>query len=209
MKSLATDDYTNTLKKILERISPADGKYICKVVYRDPFTDIYSILLIIYILILGGFLLWPFDFVSLVKNDARWIGNPTGIEFLKTGQAESKSSTRELYDRLVKGRGLTLEMWLQTEDLNQFGPARILSYSKNPGLRNFTIGQSRDKLVVRLRTTKTNPNGMIPHLIIGDVFKYRRLQHIGSKVWYQYHTRNKSWIAYTFPLQPEMPAAQE
>ena len=151
MKTRATDNYTNKLKKILERLSPEDGKYICRFVYRDPFTDLYSILLIIYVLILGGFLLWPFDFVSLVKNDTHWLKSSTGIEFLKTGQAESKSSTREFYDRMVKGRGLTVEMWLQTEDLNQSGPARILSYSRNTDLRNFTVGQSRDKLVVRLR----------------------------------------------------------
>ena len=178
MKSRATNDYTNKLKDIIWKLSPEDGQYICKAIFRDPFTDIYSILLIIYVLILAGFLLWPFDFVSLVKNDARWIGNSTGIEFLKTGQAESKSSTREFYDRLVKGRGLTLEMWLKTEDLNQFGPARILSYSRDTGLRNFTVGQSREKLVFRLRTTETSLNGTVPHLIIGDIFNYRDLQHI-------------------------------
>ena len=127
---------------------------------------------------MGIFLLWPFDFISQVKNDARWLRNSNGIEFMKNGQALSESPTGEFFNRLVKGKGLTLELWLQTEDLNQFGPARILSYSINPALRNFTIGQSRDELVVRLRTTGTNLNGTNPHLIIGDVFNYLRLQHI-------------------------------
>ena len=177
MKSWTADN-SNRLKKIIDRLSAEDGKYICRVIYRDPFTDIYSILLIIYVFILGFFLLWPFDFVSLIRNDARWIGNSKGIEFLKIGQAVSNSPTQEFFDRLVKGSGLTLELWLKTEDLNQTGPARILSYSINTGLRNFTIGQSRDKLVVRLRTTETDLNGMNPHLIIGDTFNYESLQHM-------------------------------
>ena len=177
MKSWTVDN-SNRLKKIIGKLSTEDGKYICRIIYRDPFTDIYSILLILYVFLLGGFLLWPFDFVSSVRNDARWIGNSKGIEFLKTGQAVSNSSTQEFFDRLVKGSGLTVELWLQTEDINQSGPARILSYSKDTDFRNFTIGQSRDQLVVRLHTTETSPNGTNPHLIIEDVFNYKGLQHM-------------------------------
>jgi len=134
--------------------------------------------LIIYVFILAIFLLWPFDFVFFVKNDVRWIGNSNGLEFLKHGQAVSQSSTQEFFDRLVKGKGLTLELWLQTEDLNQSGPARIFSYSKNPMLRNFTVGQSRDKLVVRLRTTETTLNGTDPQLVIADTFNAIGLQYL-------------------------------
>jgi VanZ family protein len=79
---------------------------------------------------------------------------------------------------MVKGSGLTLELWIETEDLKQSGPARILTYSLNPAARNFTIGQSYDQLVVRLRTTETSLNGMNPHLIIGDTFNYPSLQHV-------------------------------
>ena len=135
-------------------------------------------MLIIYVFILGIFLLWPFDFISRVKNDARWLGNSNGIEFTKNGQALSESSTAEFFDRLVKGKGLTLELWLQTEDLKQSGPARIFSYSTNPILRNFTVGQSRDKLVVRIRTTKTNLNGTNPQLVMVDAFNSRSLQQV-------------------------------
>lgn len=135
-------------------------------------------MLIIYVLILAGFILWPFDFYVYAKNDARWIGNSKGIEFPETGQAVSNSSTQEFFDRMVRGSGLTLELWIKTEDQNQFGPARILSYSIDPGARNFTIGQSSDQLVIRLRTTETSLNGMNPHLIIDDTFNYPFLQHV-------------------------------
>ena len=131
----------------------------------------------IYVFIMGVFLLWPFDFL-FARNDARWIGESKGIEFLEIGQAMSKSSTQEFFDHLVKGSGLTLEMWLQTEDLSQSGPARILSYSINPMLRNFTIGQSWDQLVVRLRTTETSLNGTKPHLTVDHAFNDKCLQHM-------------------------------
>lgn len=171
-------DNTNRLKKIVDRLSTEDEKYICRVICRDPFTDIYSILLATYVFILVVFLLWPFDFVSFSKNDARWIKNSNGIEFLKMGQAMSISSPQKFIDRLVKGKGLTLEAWIKTEDLYQSGPARIFSYSIDIVSRNFTLCQLRDKLVFRLRTTETNLNGMNPHLIIGDIFNDRSLRHM-------------------------------
>jgi len=171
-------DNINRLKKIVKKISAEDGKYICKVIYEDPLSDIYPILLILYVIILGFFLLWPFDFISSVRNDARWIKNSKGLEFLKKGQAVSNSSTQEFYDRLVKGNGLTLEMWTQTENLNQIGPAKIISYSIDPPLCNFTVGQWRDKLIVQLRTTKTNIDGTNPHLVIPDIFTSQSLKHM-------------------------------
>ena len=134
--------------------------------------------MLIYVLLLGVFLLWPFDFIFKVKNDVRWIGNSKGLEFLGTGQAVSDSSTQGLFNRLVKGNGLTLEVWLQTEDLNQAGPARIISYSKNKESCNFMIGQAWDKLIVRFRTTKTRLNGTTPHIVIVDTFNHRNMQHV-------------------------------
>ena len=42
---------------------------------------------------------------------------------------------------------------------NQAGPARIISYSKNFSLRNFTIGQQGNGLVLRVRTPFNGENG--------------------------------------------------
>ena len=166
------------LRNILNKLPAEDGKYICRFIYSDPLAGIYWLLLIIYVCILAGFLLWPFDFDLYLKNDARWIKNARGIEFPGTGQAVSNSSTQEFFDHMVRGSGLTLELWLETEDQNQFGPARILSYSIDPALRNFTIGQSSDRLVIRLRTTETSLNGMNPHLIVNSTFDNQSLQHV-------------------------------
>jgi VanZ family protein len=177
LKSWTTEE-TGRLKKIIEKLSPEDGEFIWRIIHRDPLKGIYIKLMLIYVLLLGVFLLWPFDFIFKVKNDARWIGNSNGIEFLGAGQAVSDSSTQELFDRLVKGSGLTLEVWLQTEDLNQAGPARIISYSINKELSNFTLGQAWDKLIVRFRTTRTRLNGTTPHIVIIDTFSHRNMQHV-------------------------------
>ena len=99
----------NRLIKIISELSDEDGKYICRVIHRDHLADISLKLLIIYVFILGGFLLWPFDFLYSVKNDARWIGNSDGIEFVKMGQAASNSSAKKIFDRLVNGKGYLMK----------------------------------------------------------------------------------------------------
>ena len=120
-------DRDKRLKKILNKLSVEDAKHICRMIYRDPLASVYWWLLIIYICILAGFLLWPFDFDFYRKNDARWIKSSRGIEFLENGQAVSNSPTQGFFDQMVGGSGLTLELWLDTGDQYQFGPARIFS----------------------------------------------------------------------------------
>lgn len=52
----------------------------------------------------------------------------------------------------------------------QSGPARIVTLSQNPSLRNFTIGQQNTDLVVRLRTPLTGKNGVYPEIVVADIF---------------------------------------
>ena len=166
------------LKKILNKLSTEESEHILGLINSDPLTGLYGLFLIIYLCILTGFLLWPFDFDLFHKNDARWIKNSRGIEFQRIGQAMSKFENQEFFDQMVGGSGLTLELWIKTENLNQIGPARILSYSIDPALRNFTIGQSSDHLVIRLRTTETDFNGTNPQLILKRAFDDQSLQHL-------------------------------
>jgi len=107
-----------------------------------------------------------------------WITKSNGIEFRQRGQVLSRSSTENLCGRLLIGTGFSLEMWIASENEVQSGPARIVSYSLNTGLRNFTLGQSGENLVMRLRTTKTDLNGINPHLKVANVFGSAGLQHI-------------------------------
>jgi hypothetical protein len=59
---------------------------------------------------------------------------------------------------------LTLEATLTPANVAQEGPARIVTFSADPGSRNFTLGQQKDRLILRLRTPQTGPNGTSPEL---------------------------------------------
>jgi hypothetical protein len=74
-----------------------------------------------------------------------------------------------LYHTLVSRSQLTLLVRMQTNNLEQTGPARIVTYSLDPENRNFTLGQIRDTLTFRLRTPASGLNGMNPALYTGTV----------------------------------------
>lgn len=86
-----------------------------------------------------------------------------------------KSPTRILnltsIDRLIqkvkKTNEITIELWIRPDNLNQNGPARIVTISDSLTLRNITVGQGTgsglaDRFQVRVRTTSslTDSNGL-------------------------------------------------
>jgi VanZ family protein len=150
---------------------------ISRLIERDPLSGFYYRSLLVYLVISIVFLLWPFDFFHK-RNGATLLGTSNGIEFPQDGQVVSLSSTESLCGRLVIGTGFTLEVWAATDDPDQAGPARIVSYSLNPLERNFTLGQSNKKLIMRLRTTETDLNGVKPHAELDSVFGSSEPQHI-------------------------------
>lgn len=81
----------------------------------------------------------------------------------------SKQEELTLYHTLVSRSRLTLLVRMQTESLKQTGPARIVTYSLDPGNRNFTLGQIGDTLTFRLRTPASGLNGANPALYTGSV----------------------------------------
>jgi hypothetical protein len=56
------------------------------------------------------------------------------------------------------GNALTILMQIETADVLQRGPARIVSYSLDPFHRNFDVGQQERRVVFRIRTPTTGPN---------------------------------------------------
>ncbi len=100
---------------------------------------------------------------------------------------EDAAGAKVLLERLGKTGRMTLEILLKTDSLGQGGPARIISFSRDSMRRNFTLGQSGNGLVFRLRTTETDRNGMYPSLLVPKVFDDRKPQHLavtydGAKV---------------------------
>ena len=86
------------------------------------------------------------------------------------------SSEEELsfHNALVTHNQLTLLVCLRTSNLDQSGPARIITYSQDPGNRNFTLGQIHDTLTFRLRTPISGANGANPALYSGPVLSVGR-----------------------------------
>jgi hypothetical protein len=165
--------------RVLDKLDQEERAIISWLIERDPLAGLYRRLLLAYLLLSIVFLLWPFDFALLQKrNNVRWLGTQNGIEFSQEGQVLSASSTEGLCGRFLSGKGFTLEVWVATDNWNQKGPARIISYSLNPAKRNFTLGQSKKKLIMRLRTTETDLNGARPHVEVDNVFSMSEPQHI-------------------------------
>lgn len=64
---------------------------------------------------------------------------------------------------------LTIEAVITPANTSQNGPVRIVSLSSTPYQRHFTLGQERDKLVLRLRTPRTGENGQNPQVTLCGV----------------------------------------
>jgi hypothetical protein len=94
---------------------------------------------------------------------------PTG-----SGRPLSKAEELRLYDTLVRTNRFTLLVSMRTSNLEQTGPARIITYSHDPWHRNFTLGQIHNSLTFRLRTPDSGPNGNDPALISGPVLALNR-----------------------------------
>ena len=83
---------------------------------------------------------------------------------------QTPAPAAELSRRLQKACRFTLSIKLSTEDTDQRGPARIVTLSKDPGHRNFTLGQQGPDFVFRLRTPLTGLNGVMPELVVPGIF---------------------------------------
>jgi VanZ like family len=81
----------------------------------------------------------------------------------------SREEELSLYKELVSRNQLTLVVRMRTNNLEQSGPARIVTYSLNPVSRNFTLGQIGNTLTFRLRTPGSGLNGADPALYSGPV----------------------------------------
>ena len=110
--------------------------------------------------------LTPTDALS-ARGNAR-LGKSGVMEL--TGGAFVVSDLDALLLATCKGTNqLSLEAVIRTADVTQSGPSRIITFSTDPYHRNFTLGQQRDALVLRLRTPQTGLNGMKPEIRLCEV----------------------------------------
>ena len=108
-----------------------------------------------------------------------------GID-VTTGRAiATADASRKLFDRIGAQNGgsqsYSLEMWIANANTTQDGPARIMTYSRNTGSRNFMLAQSLYQYIIRNRAflEDSNNNGT-PSLETYDVDRDAQatLQHI-------------------------------
>ena len=147
---------------------------------RSPRVARYRYLALGYALLSTGLLLWPFEFswpFSVAPNAVVWLPGTDAVELHGPGLIRTAGSAKPLHDAMVAGAGWTLEVWAAPGSVDQSGPARIVSNSLDPRLRNFTLGQDGDALVLRLRTTRTNLDGK-PDLRVADVFHGPKPHHL-------------------------------
>jgi VanZ like family/Concanavalin A-like lectin/glucanases superfamily len=86
----------------------------------------------------------------------------------------SPQRQQTFYNALTQSNQLTILINMQTPDLGQHGPARIVTYSADAWGRNFTLGQNLNGLAFRLRTPATGGNGTDPALYTGPVLEANR-----------------------------------
>jgi hypothetical protein len=97
----------------------------------------------------------------------------------------TEAASRKLYDRIADQytgtQSYTLETWVSNANITQDGPARIFTYSRSNGSRNFMLGQVAYQYVARNRSylTVTSGNGT-PALDTYDVDQDAQatLQHV-------------------------------
>lgn len=88
---------------------------------------------------------------------------------LDGGFALAVDADKRLLDACKASSELTIEATLTPRNVTQGGPARIVTFSSDPGTRDFTLGQEKDRLILRLRTPRTGVNGVSPELALCPV----------------------------------------
>jgi hypothetical protein len=97
-----------------------------------------------------------------LSGEARFLSSH-GIQFEGGMASASPETSRKLYERIAEpGRGTqqySIEAWVTPANIEQEGPARIVSYSRNTGSRNFTLGQIMYTYDVRNRSVNPEISG--------------------------------------------------
>ena len=109
--------------------------------------------------------------------DFEWRGDESGEvdehQWLQTIQPADYLS-----EKLQASGQFAIYLTVQTADSQQNGPARILSYSFDTGLRNFTLGQEGSDLVLRVRSPMSGENGAAPEFIFPGILEVLEPQKI-------------------------------
>ncbi|MFN4258035.1 MAG: protein kinase domain-containing protein [Gemmataceae bacterium] len=85
------------------------------------------------------------------RNNANW--DRDGHLRIRNGAFVIEGAGNTLLKACQQTNQLSLELVLFSFTNEQYGPARILTFSSSSSARNFTLGQEGDQLILRLKTT--------------------------------------------------------
>jgi glycopeptide antibiotics resistance protein len=111
----------------------------------------------------------PLDLTIQDPSRVRWL-IPNGLEVLDNTILKTKEPAKKLYDAIKPNNSLTVEVWMAPGNTIQKGPARIVSFSKDTGNGNLTLGQEEKNIHLRVRTPLSGPTGSYVNLRTGDGF---------------------------------------
>jgi hypothetical protein len=110
-------------------------------------------------------LIWKNDRESdLLKSRGEAIINDSGELDIGVGAFVAPELDEKLLSACQRTNQLTIEAVITISKMDQSGPARIISFSKDAARRNFTLGQEGKHIVIRLRTPHTGLNGLNPQI---------------------------------------------
>jgi VanZ family protein len=109
---------------------------------------------------------YPFDWRSPFPPNAVLLRPDGTLSFPALGIAKASSVRAWLPNAEASGR-LSIDVCARTLDVSQTGPARVITFSRDPYALNYTLGQQAHDLIVRLRTDEGNGFGGIERSIAG------------------------------------------
>ena len=100
----------------------------------------------------------PLNLKIADESAVRWQQGALVVQ--RSTKIQSQASASKIITAVKRSGSLTLEAWVQPNNVKQAGPARLVSISPNTSLRNVTLGQDAALFDVRLRTNRTSTNGI-------------------------------------------------
>lgn len=119
----------------------------------------------------------PIDLLITEPSAVQWLDG-IGLAIESETVIRSIKNESELKKAVNSTDEISIEAWVKPATTNQYGPARIVSFSKNSVERNFTLGQDGDRYAVRLRTEDTSDNGMPTANTSNDQVSSNYIQHV-------------------------------
>lgn len=109
-------------------------------------------------------------------ENTNWLSGG-GLEITSPTIIKSFSHADKVNFSIPQSGELTMEAWIKPSNLDQDGPARIMTCSYGSLDRNFTMAQNGDEYNFRVRTNQTSDNGT-PEMETSNNSAENSLQHI-------------------------------